>query len=144
MAGASSVMLGACENQACRAITDNLFDVSDARDPLGTVRRLCGSCTAEQMRRDQAMALGPCPHCGDVYRDCSCWYHHEPAYSCSTCGQRAWFMFDGWCCRNCEPEGPWLPGFGPDSGRRDPLMVARVQALAGAALGVPPEDVVLA
>jgi hypothetical protein len=140
------VTLGACENPACRVVTDNLFDVRDVRDPLGTVRRLCGACTAERMRRDRAVALGPCPHCGDVYRDCLCWYDHEPTELCGTCGQRAWFMYDGWCCRNCDPNGPWLPGFGPDDdgSHRDPLMTARVQALAGAALGVPADDVVLA
>lgn len=138
-------MVDACANPACPAVTNDLFNVSDARDPLATIRRLCGPCTAEQMRRERALALGPCPHCGDVYRDCSCWYDHEPTEPCSKCGRRAWFMYDGWCCQTCEPEGPWLPGFGPDDDgrRRDPLMAARVQAVAGAALGIPADDVVL-
>lgn len=85
--------------------------------------------------------LGDCPYCGDRrgFWDCEamCRYRYEPPDSCERCGTRSWEMRDGWYCMRCNPDGPWVPGFGPDGDdpkHRPPHLALLVKCIASRAL----------
>jgi hypothetical protein len=74
----------------------------------------------------------------------SCDYDYPPPIPCEKCGTHSWAMEEGWYCTRCYPDGPWVPGFGPDDDRpRDPRMVLQIKAVAAQALAIPADDVSL-
>src|SRR2546423_10750128 len=92
--------------------------------------------TLDDYVRMFAPGIVPCTECGErpgeperFGRCRGCDYAVPPPVPCSECGARSWAMEGGWFCTRCWPDGPWVPGFGPDDDRpRNPRTVLELKA----------------